>query len=111
MSEGRKLSLCAGPGSVGLQRIAAPLPDVTDQRVLIVQRQLIREQRKHIRLTYCMRTGQVLAGQLERHLSEHQTVKPTRRHPIPNQPDACRFDDVVDAPCFRQSVRGERTRH
>ena len=56
--------LCAGPGSAGLQLIAAPLPDVPDQWVLIVQRQLIREQRKHIRLTYCMHASQVLAGQL-----------------------------------------------
>ena len=57
-------SLCAGPGSAGLQRIAAPLPDVHDQWVLIVQRHLIREQRKHIRLTYCMHASQVIAGQL-----------------------------------------------
>src|SRR5476651_2613892 len=32
--------LCASLGSVGFQRIAAPLPDVSDQWVLIVQRHL-----------------------------------------------------------------------
>jgi hypothetical protein len=104
LSAVRKWPLCVGSVRVARKRIAATLQDVSDQWVLIVERQLIREQRKHIRLTYCMQTGQVLAGQLERHLSKHQTVKSTRRHPIPNQPDACRLDDVVDAPCWSPIV-------
>jgi hypothetical protein len=55
---------CAGPLRAGRQSIALPLPDVPNQWSLIIQRQLIREERKRIRLTYCVISAQVLAGQL-----------------------------------------------
>lgn len=58
----RSWPLCADSVGTSMQRIAAPLPDASNERALIIQPQLVREQRKCIGLTYYVRSSQVIAG-------------------------------------------------
>ena len=81
------LSQMDSKSDVGRQRMAATLPDVSDERAFIVQSHVAREKHLHVDMAWYPPFAYVFTGELYRELAENDAIKPACHGSVPCEPN------------------------